>query len=230
MSAAGTMLVAVLLEFTHLVIRRKKYGLTVPQFIATYLTIVVTGLLGALVAHYIETGHWGIRYYGTILFVVLSVIPLAKILRIPYGYLMDYVSPEGMLVISIMKINCWVNGCCDGKVLYYTSEGVAVYFPSQAVETFTAIGILLLIVVMEKMPKAKKYIFPVFLLAYSGTRLVFDSLRADQGRMIDLGLLQISVGHIFCAVMIIIGGVDLVKRIKINKIEESAKPVSNTSN
>lgn len=212
MSTQLMLCIAVLAELILMLSRRKKFGISCINLIISLSVIVIFGVIGALVSHYIENGYWGIRYYGTILLVVFALIPTARKISIPYNQLMDYVAPQGMLGIIVMKLNCLTKGCCEGKVMYYTSEGISVAFPSQEVELITAVVIFLLLIVMENSKKFKDSVFPIFMILYGITRLVFDYLRAEQGRLFYFMEIDISVGCLCCIAIILFGIINFYQR------------------
>jgi len=223
MSTALMLCVAVLTELLLMLCRRRKFGISYVNMLVALLMIIIFGLSGAFVSHYIENGYWGIRYYGTILVVVLVLIPTSKVIRVPYNKLMDYVAPQGMLGIIVMKYNCLIKGCCGGKVLGYSSEGIGITFPSQSVELITAIIIFIILLVMENSKTFNKYVFPVFMILYGSTRLIFDYLRAEQGRVFSLGAINISVGCVFCLLIIMIGCINILHRIRESKQYDISK-------
>ena len=210
---------AVLTELMLMLFRRKKFGISNLNLLISLTVIVIFGIIGALVSHYIENGYWGIRYYGTILVVVLALIPTAKIIKFPYNQLMDYVAPQGMLGIIVMKYNCLLKGCCEGKIMHYTPEGIGIVFPSQEVELVTAVLIFVLLLVLENSKRFKNYVFPIFMILYGGTRLFFDYMRAEQGRVFPLGALDISVGCLFCGLIVVFGIMNLYQRNAYGKMK-----------
>lgn len=218
MSTLQMLLLAICFESIHLLLRRRIYGFSILQCIVVFTTVAVAGVIGALVSHYIEWGYWGIRYYGAVFVYAIALLPVARWIGVSYSRVMNYVSPEVLTGIVVMKISCYLTGCCYGKIMSFTPDGIAIRFPSQIVEWSVAVIIMAVVTIMEFVPKFRRYTYPVAIIGYSTTRMILDTFRADQGRVIDLGLMDLSVVQLFCGTLIIMGCIDLVQCIKSSKV------------
>ncbi len=125
--------------------------------------------------------------------IVLGVSPLKQ---------MDWIAPSYPLALIFVKLACFCAGCCYGieweHGLYsYRNERYEV--PTQLIETFLALVIFIILMVVRK--KAKKgTLFPMYLILYSGTRFFSEFLRREEN---VLGPLK--VYHILCIIGVVEG-------------------------
>ena len=113
------------------------------------LLLTVTGTLGTYIWYLIECSRWGGRsYYGAVFLVPIIFRFVAKLIKIPYGDLMDYCAPAECVMLAIMKYQCFVDGCCEGRILKVYADGTWLSFPSQIVELINALTIMTILMFM----------------------------------------------------------------------------------
>lgn len=185
----------------------KKRGLPTWKVLVAIAVMIVTGYLGITILHYIEEGDAGMSFFGSIFFSVPSLWVLCKALKMPFDFLMDLSGPVCAVFLVLSKLNCLYQGCCDGYLIGYASNGDFIYFPSQIIECVN--GILIFVILMLMWRSAKNYgcIAPAFLLLFGTTRFVLNFFRAnlETFRLFEGTGLFIPKGHLWAAICIIWG-------------------------
>lgn len=195
--AFGMMLMSILIG-----LQMKWYGISRWKAILISVMLAITGVVGSYLWFYVENGYfWGRSLFGAIFFAPLVYYPIAKIIKVPYHYALDFCAPAGSMVLAAIKLQCLRDGCCQGMILGIDQNYFYVRFPSQIVESaaFALVGIVLL--VLSKKPKYRGKIFPWFLILYGSTRFVLDFFR-DISASYALGL---SAGSFWSLCAIIVG-------------------------
>ena len=133
----------------------------------------------------------GFVFYGGLCLGVLGCLLGAKLTRADPGALEDTLATALPLAHGMGRIGCFFAGCCYGiptkspvHVLYETAAGGAPIgiplAPVQLMEAGLLFGLFgLLAVFGEKIPRR---VFPVYLMAYAGIRLVTERYRGDAVR------------------------------------------------
>lgn len=169
----GAVLMCVLLSY-----QMKWYGLAIWKSIVISIALVITGLIGSRIWYYVENGTFrGRSFYGAIFLAPVVFFSVSKIIKIQYGHSLDFCATAGCLALSLVKIQCLRDGCCDGMVLYLDANYNYVKFPSQIVEmiAFLVIGTILFLVSSKEKNRGK--IFPLFLCLYGASRFVLNFFR-----------------------------------------------------
>jgi phosphatidylglycerol:prolipoprotein diacylglycerol transferase len=204
--------------FLLLFFRKKKYGISWFNLVVILVAVGAVGYYGAAGATYLADGVWpGIRFYGTVLFVTISLWIFSKILKLKWPQLMDYYAPVDIFALVIMKFNCLRFGCCAG-IEVSLPTGSCFCFPSQIVELLVALFIFALLMALEFMDKCNGYRYSLYLICYGLTRFILDAWREDRGRLFNFEDLRVSVAQLFCIVLVCLGilSICFVKRQKSN--------------
>ena len=160
------------------------------------------GLLGTYIMHFIENGSWGGRsFFGALLFFPVLLFPIALLCRVSLLDLLDYATPPGLLLLAFYKYNCYTDGCCAGRTLWFTEEGVPVHFPSQLAEMGVAIVLALCLFLVERKSKFRHKIYPICIVIYGATRFILNHLRWEQQAF----LLGLTAGAFWSLVAVLIG-------------------------
>jgi prolipoprotein diacylglyceryltransferase len=191
--------------FLLLSLRKKKYDISWLTLVIILVVAGTVGYYGAAFATYLSDGVWpGIRFYGKVLFVTISLFFTSKIIKRDYAEILDYYAPVDILALGIMKVNCLRFGCCAGIEMHVT-DSRSFIFPSQIAELLCAVIIFAVLIGLEHMGKYRHYRYAMYLVSYGLTRFVFDAFREDRGRVFRIFNLDISVAQIFCAIIVYIG-------------------------
>lgn len=196
--------------------RRVRYQISLWKTIAIVITVAALGVMCTCLLYFMENGEWGgMSFFGAVLFIPPLVAPIAKILRVRVSSLMDFIAPSGLLMFAVMKANCYFSGCCGGRVMWYSSAGQPVLFPSQLIEAFCTVGLVALLVYLEHKGNMNDRLYPFSLITYGVLRFVLNWFREQNAELV-FGLQK---GTVWSLVAIIMGTVWLliIANIKVNK-------------
>lgn len=189
------------------IIMRKYNRFSISQILIISPALTMIGVIGTKLMGFIESGTFEpFSYYGGVLFLPILVIPLCKLLRIPYGQMMDFSGYTICAVLAIMKIDCAIVGCCGGRFLFYLSDWTAVYFPSQIIESLNGFILMLVLMKLATKEQYKYMIYPFYLILYGITRLILNSFREGLEPFIWI----IPNGHLWSLCSIAIGIIALI--------------------
>lgn len=192
-----------------ILIMMKRYKVRVWKSLPVAVMLTVAGTIGTYIWFFVESSLFGGRsYYGAVFLVPLAFIYVAKLMRIPYGDLMDFCAPAECIMLVIMKYQCLVDGCCSGKVLLSIAIDGSVIFPSQMVELVNAFVIMAVLMIMAMCQKGRGKLYPWYLVIYGGTRFVLNFFRAD----IQPLLLGLPAGNLWSLLAIFLGFLWLTDR------------------
>lgn len=188
-------------------IQMKWYGVTMWKCIVISAMLVPTGLIGSRLWYYLENQSFlGRSFYGVIFIAPIIFFPVSKVLRISYGYTMDFCAPAGCLTLAMVKVQCLLDGCCKGVVLYINEKRQYVRFPSQIVEMTVFLFIFCILLIIGSKEKNRKKVFLWFLILYGGSRFILDFFR-EHDQPYALGL---SAGSFWSLISVVAGIVCLL--------------------
>lgn len=174
------------------------------------LAIIVTGLIASRLWFFLENGFWdGRSFYGAVYFAPITFLFVAKLLKIPYLYTLDFCATAGCLVLGVLKIQCMLAGCCEGILLYINEDRIYVRFPSQKVEFICALALTAVLLVLSRKQKYRGRIYPITLVLYGISRFVLNLFRNDWRRAESMNLI-LPLGNIWSLIAVIIGIIWLV--------------------
>lgn len=204
MERIGMSGIAGLATIIVLLIRRKKYFISYRMMVSIMIIVGIMGYLGATTSSYLAFENWqGIRFYGRILFAVYTLLGMSILCKAEWKGLVNYYAPADIVALIIMKFNCLRTGCCSGIILNYS--GKQVQFPCQIGEIVVAVIILIVIFLMEHSSRWHDYQYSFMLVGYGLTRYIFDFLRKSKGNIISIGNIGMTVGQVFCLLLIVTG-------------------------
>lgn len=154
------------------------YEIPVWKLLITAVFLSISGILGTKFLNWIESGRWGgTSFFGCLFFAPIIMIPLARYLRVKVGELLDVCTPAGCIMLVILKVNCWVSGCCKGVALQTLSDGSVTRFPSQIIEGIN--GLIMLFLILHNMSKNRYrgILYPWAMVYYGTTRFLLNLLR-----------------------------------------------------
>lgn len=196
------LLLSIALLFGLMLLRRKRYHVSV------WKTLIITALVGGLgilstqLLYFIENEEWGgMSFFGAVFFLPLIFVFISRLLRIPFNNLTDFIAPPGLLMFSVMKVNCYVSGCCGGRVLSIGANSIAVTFPSQLVEAGVTVLLISVLLFLEYKGKTKNRLYPISMLSYGVLRFVLNWFRLP-GATFVLGMQK---GTFWSVIAIVIG-------------------------
>lgn len=185
----------------------KKYEIDNLKCVLIPIYLTFSGVIGTFILYYIENGKWGgISFYGSVFLIPIMLIPFSKLIKFNYFRLLDIAVPQISIMLASMKVACFIDGCCGGKLLYITNNGTSVYFPSQLVEMGASIFILILMFYFQKKSLLYNLHYPIYFLIYGSIRLILNFFRDG----VDSFIWIIPAGHFWSMISIILGGVFII--------------------
>ena len=172
--------VGTLLMTVPMLIIQKRYQQALWKVLPIALASLVAGTLSAYLFFWLENGEFGGRsFYGVVLLIPVLYFPFAKILRMPYGELMDLCAPAECVILVMMKVLCQLEGCCGGRVVAFTSDGIPVRFPSRMAELAVAVIIFGVLMLLAWHKKQRGCLYAWYMLFYGSTRFVLNIFREE---------------------------------------------------
>ena len=203
-------IISVSATFFFLIARYKKYHISILKTFIITLTIAVAGFLGSYVMFFLENGKWyGRSMFGGILLFPIFLFPISKILKIATEDLLDYATIPGAFLLAFAKFNCYLAGCCGGKVTRHV-DGIPNFFPSQLVEMSVSLLIVILLFVLEYKNKINHLMCPVCIVLYSITRFILDFFRWSQ----EIFALGMTAGRFWSLISFLIGIIWIVIKMR----------------
>ena len=171
---------AIIIPIPFCLFRRKRYGIGWRQLLLVYASISLVGAIGACVGSFLAGGSIkGIRLYGLMLFDAMFLPLVAKLIRSEVGQLGDFVAVPVAMSCAASKINCAIEGCCKGLVLYHDQSQQAVRFPSQIFELSLWVLLAAYLLVLETRKKSENLLWPIFMVWFGLLRYAVDFLRGS---------------------------------------------------
>ena len=204
--------IGTVLMWIPMLILSSQCGIKKWKTVPAAILLTIAGTVGTYIWYYIENQGIGRSFYGAIFMVPVFFVPVAKILRVPYGSLLDLCAPAECVMLSIMKIQCLIDGCCGGVVLFVNADNVPVCFPSQMVEMGNAVLVFALLMILAYRKQNRAMIYPWYAVIYGISRLVLNQFRANTSPF----FLGMAPGTLWSLCAIILGGGALIccRRLK----------------
>lgn len=164
-----------------MVLANKWMGLPTGRLVIASALLTFAGVAGAMIMARIETGVWGgTSFYGAVFFAPLLMLLAAHLLKLQTADLLDLCAPAECVMLFLLKIHCYVAGCCYGKIMGIDGAGNIVRFPSQLTESATALVLMAVLVLMIRSARFRGTIYYWYLLLYGLTRLGLNQMRETQ--------------------------------------------------
>lgn len=181
----------------YILLQTKPYSLILPDVTATgkrksliaFFELFLIGiLLFALLlflnrsfADWFTSGN--ANYYGNLTAWLIIMVVLPVLFKVSPLKAMDLLSPGLPLSLFVAKLACFFHGCCSGFEMpgsWYFNQYTGRYeFPVQMVEALVALALFFFLRWYSKRKKHIGSVFPVYLITYSTSRFLTESLRAD---------------------------------------------------
>ena len=168
-----------------ILIRRKKYDLSIFKSTVIFLYITLLGTVGAkilsitenLINRLTSTGGEdllaGFSYYGAVFLVFFLIGPLGRTVGLKPEKGRDLAAVCVMSQAAFMRVGCFFNGCCGGWTAKI-NETVFTW-PTQLIECFCDFLIIAWLLYCEK--KGRGLLYPRFMLTYSTVRFFLEFFR-----------------------------------------------------
>lgn len=192
------------------VILKKDYNMCWWKSLVLPWALTVAGVLSVKLMFLAENGNFvGLSFFGAVFLIPVFVWPISLIFKIKYSDYLDITAPSVAAMLSVMKINCLVTGCCAGKVLANAGTSAEIRFPSQVAEMIVAVIIAVILIILIKQGLLIHSIFPFFMILYGSTRFVLNLFRETTELFFGMG-----IGNMWSVLSVFIGVIWMLLRWK----------------
>lgn len=219
-------LIGVFLMFLFNLIRGSKRGKNPMETSLFTGSVIIISLIGAKLLYYFENPTIflqngirldGVSFFGSVFLVPIGIGGLCKITGNSLKERLDFLSPSLMLMLAILRIGCFVSGCCGGISVtlggFYFSK-----FPTQLTEAFFDFMIMVGLLVYERFWDKEGRLYPFVMVYYGCLRFILEFVRDT-----PKDWLSMSHGQWFSLISILVGGYflhTLEKKEKKNRIKK----------
>ncbi len=191
-------------------LRCRRYEIKKGWSIVITLLVALGGIAGAKILFFLEqigsanpvvkVGE-GFSFFGTMFGLPLFLFLYSRIFGMRAGKFMDFCTPAIVMMFAIIKLGCFLSGCCTGIEadwgVVFPGESVP-RIPAQLFEMAGALAIFAGTLLVEKFWGREGMLYPVFLGAYGVIRFCVEFVRVTEKNLAGL-----SAGQIFSLVSII---------------------------
>lgn len=156
--------------------RRTLFGLSGWQCGLFTVLLTVTGVAGAMLLYFLETGAFGgVSFYGSV-FLIPVLMPLFGLLfRLKPGQTMDVCGPCVAIMIGCLRLSCFLTGCCGGWTVCLGDFCFA--WPTQILDSIGDFVIVTWLLQKERKAPVSGKLYPCFMMSYSVMRFFLEFLR-----------------------------------------------------
>lgn len=188
-----------------MLLRRGRYALSVIQAVLYTLLLLITGISGAKLLYFFESGlksFSGMSFFGAV-YLVLLVMPLVGLaFKLKPMDSLDACAPCVAAIIGFQRFGCFWAGCCGG-IPFGTSGKI---WPTQLMEGFGDMAILCFLLTAEGRESSRGRSYPLFLISYGIMRFVIEFVRDTSKDWLGLSHGQwFSIAGIGIALLMIVG-------------------------
>lgn len=231
--------------------RARRCGIPSHELINVANLIILSSIAGSRLLYVLEEPHsfakdpvsiffiWrgGVSYHGALFLSVLSVLCWLRWKRIPAAALFDAVAPSIALGFVLVRIGCFLNGCCFGiptgtpwgVIFPLDSPAGQVYpnlkiHPTQVYEALAGLATLLLLLALERTRRLGRRPFLLFfsVLACSAFwRFVVEFYRHHESGQTTL--LWFTEAQVYCIIILMLS-IPAMIRIREKRSTPSSSP------
>jgi prolipoprotein diacylglyceryltransferase len=190
--------------FLTLLLRRKKYEVSIKKVLLIQIVVTIITTLGANLGSFLGgMSFLGLRLYGILILDTVFLPALAKLFKMEVGSLGDYLAVSIIAVCCIVKVPCIVDGCCYGKELFVNALDKPIRFPSQIVEFSIWAALTVWLFIIERKGKHENLLWPIASIWFGIFRFLVDFMRGNprEMKLVILGLPAGRFWSLFVAVM-----------------------------
>lgn len=147
----------------------------------------------------------GVSFFGAMFSIPAGVYLIKKIRNQDYGNFMDYVSPALITFLALVRVGCYLSGCCGG-ITYIRDDLVEVVVPTQMIECVADLVIMVVLLLLEWQFEGKGILYPFLMVMYGCMRFIVEFFRDTSKDWLCL-----SHGQWFALACILIGGILLYR-------------------
>lgn len=159
-----------------MLVRRNRYALSAVQATLYTLLLLVTGIAGAKLLYFFECGmesFSGMSFFGAVYLVLLMMPVIGLVFKMKPVDSLDACAPCVAAIVGFQRFGCFCAGCCGGIPMGTSGK----LWPTQLMEGFGDMAILLLLLAVEGKDKNRGKGYPLFLLTYGIMRFCIEFVR-----------------------------------------------------
>lgn len=207
--------------------RGKKKGYPIWQSLLLTVAVIIISFVGAKILYYMEEPQIlmesglrfaGVSFFGSVFLVPLAMWPVARLSKKGYHSLMDFLAPSLMLMLAVLRVGCFMTGCCEGVLVDYA--GGSFRFPAQLTECAYDVLLMIGLLLYERFWSNQGRLYPFIMVYYGAFRFLLEFLRNTPKEWLGF-----SHGQWFAVVSIGIGSYLLVRLGKIDRKKAKRKIV-----
>lgn len=211
--------------------RRKKMQYSIWKSLLCTVLVTFLGYAGAKLLYtaenirtVMENGFHvgGLSFFGALYFIPFVVYLFKKITHKSFGQFMDYVSPGLIVFLAMMRVGCYLNGCCGG-ITYVRNDLVEAVVPTQLIECVADIAIFAVLLILEWQFEGKGLLYPFLMVFYGCVRFLLEFFRDT-----PKDWLYLSHGQWFAFLAVLAGWIVLKKIFSQMKNEKKTMKGKNT--
>lgn len=203
----------------------KKYGIKAKEALITTGIVYPVAYLWIYVLCWAESGFQnfgGNNIVRGFIYFPLIAWPVARLLKIRWGKICDFIAPCICLCHGVSHIGCIFIGCCEGYACtfgIYNPAHEAVLFPVQIFEALTALAIVAFLVwrASRNGYQADGTAYPIMLILFGSTRFLWEFARDNE--KLWLGCSALAFHALFMALV----GLDLYGTIREKRKKNAQK-------
>ena len=196
----GLMLSLAVLAGTYMVYRQApKYGFKEDMIIDLTIWLVVGGIIGARLFYvfvyepgtyfrqpYLIFALWqgGLVYYGALIGGFIAGLWYVRKHHLPFWPLADLMAPPLAFGYGLVRIGCFLNGCCYGKpttflgVVFPHLDDIPRH-PTQIYSSLLGFTLFLILLAVQRKKSFDGQVFLLFLMLYGVGRTAIEALREN---------------------------------------------------
>ena len=170
----------------------KKYGISIARAILIPVAFLIVSFIGGKLLYVLENFNAvresglsfdGLSLFGAILAVPAIAILASRLLKMPYGALLDYCAPLGLILLIFVRFGCFVSGCCGAFTIWSGTNPIIL--PVQLFEVVLDLVILDAVQSCENKYFKRGVCYPLLAALYGFARFFLELLRKPQSESLD---------------------------------------------
>lgn len=189
------------------VVAKRQLGISTHTMQGLARTIIIAAFVGGKALFYLENPGFyffppsnmlhnfrtGFVFYGSLLFVIPSVIVYFRKFKLPVMPMLDIMAIAGLIIHTFGRMGCFMAGCCFGKE---TSGPIFVQFghpysvaplnehlhPTQLYSVALLLCILTVLLMFKRHKRFEGQLFFIYIMLYAIGRGVIEIFRGDISR------------------------------------------------
>lgn len=159
-----------------MLLRRKRFALSVFQASLFTILLLVVGIAGAKLLYFFECGmksFSGMSFYGAVYLVALAMPLVGLAFRMKPMDSLDACAPCVAAIVGFQRFGCFCAGCCGGIQLGNSN----LLWPTQLMEGFGDMAIMYFLLATEGKETNRGKGYPLFLITYGVMRFLIEFVR-----------------------------------------------------